>query len=468
MKSDIPSSPPINALDLLLDAVCMVSADGRFVYASAACERVFGYTSEELAGRVMLELVHDDDVAATSATAERVMRGEQITHFENRYVRKDGQIAHIMWSARWSEADQLRIAVARDVTEQRQAEAMRAAVYAISEAANQVGDLTVLFQRIHHIVRDLLPVQLFSIALYNASTATLDFPYCEQESACDLTSDNQDPVLLSARILNSAQPLLLTPAQQVEHPVDLGSTATPLNWLGVPLMAQGSVLGALLLQGDPNGPYYNTRDLDLLQYVSTQITAAIQRAQLQSRLQFQSHYDQLTGLPNRALLLDRLGVALARAQRDRHSIALLYLDMDNFKQVNDSLGHDMGDQLLREAAERLAGCVRACDTVARMGGDEFVILLENVQRSTSAEAIASKVCLALGQTYQLDGTRISGGASVGVAQYPEHADDAQQLIKQADQAMYRVKQSGGNGHQTAFSEASIAMPLQSHQQTRMS
>jgi len=233
-------------------------------------------------------------------------------------------------------------------------------------------------------------------------------------------------------------------------------------------MAQGSVLGALLLQGDPNGPYYNTRDLDLLQYVSTQITAAIQRSQLQSRLQFQSHYDQLTGLPNRALLLDRLGVALARAQRDRHSIALLYLDMDNFKQVNDSLGHDMGDQLLREAAERLAGCVRACDTVARMGGDEFVILLENVQRSTSAEAIASKVCLALGQTYQLDGTRISGGASVGVAQYPEHADDAQQLIKQADQAMYRVKQSGGNGHQTAFSEASIAMPLQSHQQTRMS
>jgi len=162
MKSDIPSSPPINALDLLLDAVCMVSADGRFVYASAACERVFGYTSEELAGRVMLELVHDDDVAATSATAERVMRGEQITHFENRYVRKDGQIAHIMWSARWSEADQLRIAVARDVTEQRHAEAMRAAVYAISEAANQVGDLTVLFQRIHHIVRDLLPVQLFS------------------------------------------------------------------------------------------------------------------------------------------------------------------------------------------------------------------------------------------------------------------------------------------------------------------
>lgn len=127
------SAPLASFIDLLLDAVCAVDVEGRFVFVSAACERIFGYTPDELVGRRMIELVHPADRARTLQAADRIMAGEPMPNFENRYLRKDGQVAHILWSARWSEVDQLRIAVARDITERKQAESRQAALYAISK-----------------------------------------------------------------------------------------------------------------------------------------------------------------------------------------------------------------------------------------------------------------------------------------------------------------------------------------------
>jgi len=129
------SAPVASFTDLLLDAVCMVDVNGRFVFVSAACERIFGYTQEEMIGMVMLDLVAPADRQRTIAAAQAIMNGHAQVHFENRYNRKDGRVAHIMWSARWSATDQLRVAVARDITTLKQTQAKQAALYAISEAA---------------------------------------------------------------------------------------------------------------------------------------------------------------------------------------------------------------------------------------------------------------------------------------------------------------------------------------------
>src|SRR3569833_802422 len=134
---------PAYFTDLLLDAVCAVDAEGRFVFASAACERIFGYAPTEMIGRVMIEMVHSEDRARTQKMASQVMAGHPMTHFENRYVRKDGQIVHIMWSARWTEAEQQRKAETHDITERKHVESMQAALYAISEAAHATEDLLV-------------------------------------------------------------------------------------------------------------------------------------------------------------------------------------------------------------------------------------------------------------------------------------------------------------------------------------
>jgi PAS domain S-box-containing protein len=170
------SAPLASYIDLLLDAVCAVDKQGRFVFVSAACERIFGYSPEELIGRPMIDLVHPADRQRTLDAAREIMGGEPKLNFENRYLRKDGRVAHILWSARWSEVDQLRIAVARDITERKQAESRQAALYAISEAAHAAEDLLALFKRIHLIIGEWLPALNFSVALYDDHGAELSFP----------------------------------------------------------------------------------------------------------------------------------------------------------------------------------------------------------------------------------------------------------------------------------------------------
>ena len=170
------SAPLASYIDLLLDAVCAVDKQGRFVFVSAACERIFGYTPEELIGQPMIDLVHPADRQRTLDAAREIMGGEPKLNFENRYLRKDGRVAHILWSARWSEVDQLRIAVARDITERKQAESRQAALYAISEAAHAAEDLLALFKRIHLIIGEWLPALNFSVALYDEHCAQLNFP----------------------------------------------------------------------------------------------------------------------------------------------------------------------------------------------------------------------------------------------------------------------------------------------------
>lgn len=128
-------APPINVLDLLLDAICVVDPEGRFVSVSGACERIFGYTPQEMVGRPMIELVFHEDRERTLRAVDKIMDGYLQRHFENRYVRKDGRLVHIMWSARWSETDQVRVAVARDITDRPRAEAAQDAPAALAEAA---------------------------------------------------------------------------------------------------------------------------------------------------------------------------------------------------------------------------------------------------------------------------------------------------------------------------------------------
>ena len=163
-------------LDLLLDAICVVDKEGRYVYVSASFEHIFGYAPEEVIGRRMIELVHPEDREVTLQTAGGIMSGNPEFHFENRYVRKDGQVVHIMWSARWSEEHQVRIAVARDITRRKRAEAVQAAVYAISEATHAAEDMHTLFQQMHRIIGGLLPVTSFSIVLYDEKSGEVRFP----------------------------------------------------------------------------------------------------------------------------------------------------------------------------------------------------------------------------------------------------------------------------------------------------
>lgn len=157
-----------------------------------------------------------------------------------------------------------------------------------------------------------------------------------------------------------------------------------------------------------------------------------------------AHHDSLTALPNRILFYDRLNQSIARARRDNESIAVLFLDLDGFKIVNDMYGHDTGDALLCEAARRISASVRDSDTVARMGGDEFTVVLNKVGPPSSVDRVVGTIVEAVRQPFVLDGRSCSVSVSIGIALYPKNGETAEQLVKLSDAAMYLAKQGGKN------------------------
>lgn len=446
-----PSGAPSidHVMDLLLDAVCVVDVEGRYVFVSAAFERIFGYAPEEIIGRPMIELVHPDDRERTLQAANEIMAGQPKPHFQNRYVRKDGRVVHIMWSARWSEADGMRIAVARDITELERAEQIQVALHAISESAHSAADLMTLFGHIHLIIGKLLPANNFFVALYDARKDELSFPYFVDQYDQAPAPCRLDSGTLSGEVIRSGRALLLTPDTPTPPEPDRSLTRRhSLDWLGVPLAGQHGVIGALVVQSYSGEVRYTEQDKALLQFVSTQVAAAIERKQTETRLRYLARHDQLTALPNRELFHDRLRTALAEAHRDSRRPAVLYLDLDRFKSVNDSYGHDIGDLLLCEAAARIRRCVRESDTVGRIGGDEFVVLLAGIGPSGHAAAIATAIAAdilaALAQPFELGGRQVQMSVSIGMAVYPEHGEDDRALLRRADDTMYAAKRRGGN------------------------
>lgn len=173
-----------------------------------------------------------------------------------------------------------------------------------------------------------------------------------------------------------------------------------------------------------------------------------ERERVQQQLHHLATHDPLTGLPNRLLLRDRLERAIARAQRYRQLAALLLLDLDGFKEINDTLGHGAGDRLLQGASARLLSLVRDCDTVARMGGDEFVLLLSDLHQVSDAELVGERVVSVFREPFQIEHRTLEISASIGISIFPEHADQPDALLRFADMAMYQAKRRGGSASQT--------------------
>ena len=215
----------------------------------------------------------------------------------------------------------------------------------------------------------------------------------------------------------------------------------------VPILSAGrEVLGTFALYyKEPRRPA--AEDISLLQVASGLAAVAIEQRGLTDRLAHQAHHDALTGLPNRVLFEDRLGVAIAHAHREPSQLAVLFLDLDQFKVINDSLGHGLGDRLLQAVAERLQASVREGDTVARQGGDEFILLLPWIASAVDAAKVARKILEAVRQPFHLEGHDLYVTTSIGVSVYPEDGETVPALIKNSDSALYRAKERGRDGVQ---------------------
>ncbi len=446
----------LNVVDLLLDALCIVEPDSTVVFVSPAFERIFGYAPQEAVGLRMLDLVHPDDRLTTQNEVQKIMQGDLQLEFENRYLSKDGRTVHIRWTARKAHDCNLRVALAHDITDRKNLESMQAAMYAISEAAHATDDLSCLFARVHAIVGELLASQDLAVVLYERASGQLTYPYPRRSPRVSCHID-EDP--LCARVLRSAETVLehqvMDSHSHTSPPLTAGASERPAGdaryWLGVPLTGAQGPIGVLVLQGDSLNAHYTQHDKALLQFLSTQVASAIESTRMRARLVHLAQFDSLTGLPNRQLLQDRMAVALARARRGDSGVCVLFVDLDSFKHVNDTMGHAAGDALLKQVGERLVACLRSCDTVARIGGDEFVVLIEGSHvRAEPPCAVARKIAQSFDLPFMLGEppAPVAVQASLGLARFPDDGADQHALLHHADAAMYaskKAKQTGQAG-----------------------
>ncbi len=269
-----------DVIDLMLDPVFLVDKHGVILYVSSAVERILGYQPQEMTGNYILDFVVPDDREATLKTAESVIDGRIHANFENRYQHKDGHVVNLLWSARWIDNHQVRIGVARDITERKRAE-----------------------ERLYHF----------------------------------------------------------------------------------------------------------------------------------------ANHDPLTNLPNRLLFHGRVTRAIEHAKRYHSKLALLYLDLNGFKLVNDKHGHSAGDQFLQEMSVRLSSNIRNADTIARIGGDEFAVLLTGIADHDSVSEAILKIRKLIEMPIEINEHLLSVTASIGFALFPEQGDAFDELLHQADTSMYRTK-----------------------------
>ncbi|MCC5867759.1 MAG: diguanylate cyclase [Gammaproteobacteria bacterium] len=414
--------------------IFLADGSGNCLYSNAACQQITGLTLDQTIGKPWDDLVHPEDRARITAQWAEAILHQRAFQSEARIGRVDGSVVWARLNAatvRGGLAQNTYLLMIEDVTDRKAAEAVlrdaEEALFAEKERAQvmlaSIGDAV--------LASDL------------AGDITFLNPEAERLTGWSSDAAMGRPLTEVFRILDGAT---LTAARNpTRQAIEEGRTVE--LQLGCLLVRRD---GDTIPIEDSAAPIRN-RNGDVTGAVIVFHDAAQSKVTTERNAHLARH-DALTGLANTALLTERLSQAIALALRHRGRLALLFIDLDRFKGVNDTHGHSAGDTLLKAVADRLRSCVRAIDTVCRRGGDEFVILLAEIECRQDAGHVAEKILAALCEPYAIDGTAVRISASIGISVYPENGDEATTLLQSADTAMYKAKESRQPAYSFAGSE----------------
>ncbi len=404
-------------------------AQGECVYTNEAYQKISGLSFEQALGTKWSSAIHADDRQRIVAEWRDAVRSQEPFQTEVRFLREDGSLVWTRLNAaamRDGPGSRGRVQTVEDITERKAAdhelELAQEALFEEKERAqvtlNSIGD-AVLSTDISGNVTFLNQVAE-TMTGWSAADAQ-GRPLTEVFRIIDGTTRQpaDDPgcrAIAENRVVGLATDSILIRRDGLESAIE--DSSAPIHH------RDGRVTGAVIVFHD--------------------VSEARAMAQKMSHL---AQHDFLTGLPNRLLLTERFSRAIGQAQRHRKQVALLFLDLDYFKNINDSLGHEIGDRLLQSIAERLVDCVRTTDTVCRQGGDEFVILLAEIEHQQDAAQVADKLLAALLVPHHIDGHDLHVTLSIGISIYPDDGTSADAVMQNADTAMYHAKAKGRNNYQ---------------------
>lgn len=379
----------------------------------------------------------------------------------------------------------------QEVNQHKETLARQTILFKISELATQCQDINSFYQQIHKIIADITYAKNFCIVQYDKQSNILTCPYSSDETrkvqGPRAFANGLSELVISTKnthTLNANEITSLINQGKITLPKTYQDTQLPSSWVGAPLLDEAEVIGIIVCQSYQGEYEYNQYDADLMTFISQQIanvmskylafeklelshhqlehrvdekTRELQRANLYLQLQIEerkkieqqlyhdAHHDNLTGLANRSLFISQLEQTLQRYHRSKKGFAVLFVDLDNFKEINDTLGHQSGDRFLKKIAKQFSQCIREHDVLARFGGDEFVILLTDLETPHEAQQIAARVTQVMNTPYCEHHQCIQSGASIGIAYSSKNYLSVDEVIRDADAAMYHAKQTG-KGH----------------------
>ena len=412
-----------NLVETSNDLIWSVDAAGRWTYLSpAATRRIYGCQPQELLGREFREMPVQEVSERDLAVFRRILAGESVFDHQTRHQRRDGSHVDLSFNAI----------------------PLRDGAGAVVGATGTARDVTT--------EKAAAVAQYENVEKLRLAVDAAELTYWEWERDTDRLHWGRDPSALVGESEGHAAGRTTHWSEylNIVHPEDrdryVATVTSAWEQAGVctneyRVIRNDGRVAWLSSHGktvaDGTGKAYRMIG------VSQDIT---ERKRQEEEARFLAYHDTLTGLPNRRLLDDRLRQAVFLAQRRDTRVAVMVVDLDRFKQVNDALGHRAGDAVLREAAHRIAGCVRKADTLARHGGDEFVVVIPDVHQDGDCQVVAEKILHALEPPFRVDEREFSIGASIGVSLYPADAGDGDGVLRNADAAMYRAKQLGRNNY----------------------
>lgn len=408
-----------NLVETSNDLIWSVDSEGRWTYLSpAAANRIYGCQPGELIGRAFSEMLAQEVNERDMAVFLRILAGESVFDHLTRHRRGDGSHVDLSFNA-------VPLRDARGV---------------VVGATGTARDVTA--------EKVAAAAQYENVEKLRLAVDAAELMYWEWERDTDQLHWGRDPSTLvgTAGGRNTRWSEYL----EIVHPEDRDRYLATVN-------AAWEQAGACtneyrVIRGDGRVAWLSSHGKTLADGagkvyrmigVSQDIT---ERKRQEEEARFLAYHDTLTGLPNRRLLDDRLRQATFLAQRRDARVAVMVIDLDHFKQVNDALGHRAGDAVLREAAHRIAGCVRKADTLSRHGGDEFVVVIPDLHQDGDSQVVAEKILRALEPAFRVDGRDFTIGASIGISVFPTDAGDGEGVLRNADAAMYRAKQLGRNNY----------------------
>jgi diguanylate cyclase (GGDEF)-like protein/PAS domain S-box-containing protein len=408
-----------NLVETSNDLIWSVDAEGRWTYLSpAATARIYGCAPADLLGREFREMLAAEVTERDLAVFRRILAGDSLFDYQTRHLRRDGSHADLSFNV----------------------VPLRDARGAVVGATGTARDITA--------EKIASAAQFENVEKLRLAVDAAELMYWEWERETDQLHWGRDPTTLVGA--DAGRSTRWSEYLEIVHPEDRERYVAAVN-------AAWERAGACsneyrVIRNDGRVAWISSHGRSLADAegkvyrmigVSQDVT---ERKHREEEARFLAYHDTLTGLPNRRLLDDRLRQAVFLAQRRDARVAVMVVDLDRFKQVNDALGHRAGDAVLREAAQRLANCVRKADTLARHGGDEFVVVIPDLRLEGECQVVAEKILRALEPAFVVDGREFEIGASIGISLCPTDAGDGEGVLRNADAAMYRAKQLGRNNY----------------------